>query len=142
MRAQVTAGHACQICRGRAGTRIHSVREMMFGLRDVFTYLECDGCGCLQLLNPPQDMCRYYPSAYSAFCTNEATSIALQRIRHSVRQRRNQGVFEDAGWVDRFLARRYDYPQLNAFARMRATRHARILDVGCGSGRLLLDLKD
>ena len=114
----------------------------MFGLRDVFSYLECDACGCLQLLNPPQDMGRYYPSAYSAFCTNETSSIALQRIRHSVRQRRNQGFFEEAGWLDRLLARRYDYPQLNAFARIRPTRQARILDVGCGSGRLLLDLMD
>jgi len=114
----------------------------MFGFRDVFQYLECDGCGCLQLLNVPQNMGRYYPSGYPEFCTIEAPSNVLQRIRHYVRKRRNQGFLEGAGWLERLLARRYAYPQLTALARTRATRQARILDVGCGSGRVLLDLKE
>ena len=138
----MNTGRVCEVCHGRTGSRTLSVQEMMFGFREVFQYLECDQCGCLQLLNRPHDMGRYYPSSYSAFCMKEASSIVPQRIRHYVRDRRNRGFFDGAGWLDRLLARRYEYPQLEAFARMRADRHVRILDVGSGSGRLLLDLKE
>jgi|GEM_PF-5382685 hypothetical protein len=33
----------------------------MLGLGDPFDYLECSACGCVQLLNIPADMRRYYP---------------------------------------------------------------------------------
>jgi SAM-dependent methyltransferase len=115
---------------------------MMLGLRDVFQYLECDACGCLQLLNPPEEMGHYYPAEYSAYHAVRSPRIFLQRkIRHYLRQRRNRGVFEGKFWLDRFLAGWHKYPLLETFAHMRPDRSARILDVGCGSGVLLADLK-
>jgi hypothetical protein len=57
----------CSICGNTGGNKTHSVREMMFGMRDVFQYLECGACGCLQLLNIPKDMGKYYPEQYYSF---------------------------------------------------------------------------
>jgi hypothetical protein len=45
----------CLICRNPAGERYHQAREMMFGLREQFTYRECATCGSLRLLDPPTD---------------------------------------------------------------------------------------
>lgn len=142
MESQLDAARACGICGNNAGNKIHSVREMMLGFRDVFQYLECEGCGCLQLLDPPPDMARYYPSHYTAFRADEPRTLVVQRIRNYLRKRRNQGFLGPRTWFDRFLAGRYPYLQFQAFARIGADRQARILDVGCGSGAVLLDLKE
>ena len=48
----------CAICGNQPNNTIHIAREMMFGLRDAFRYLECAACGCVQLLDVPSDMSR------------------------------------------------------------------------------------
>jgi SAM-dependent methyltransferase len=141
---QPDIGKTCEICQNAAGNKIHLAREMMLGFRDVFQYLECDACGCLQLLDAPDDMGRYYPSNYNAFRPNEELPLAaiVPRLRNYFRKRRNQGVFNRRTRFDRLLARRYVYLQLEAFTRLSVAPQARILDVGCASGWLLLDLKE
>ena len=57
----------CKICSNNSNNKKLKVREMYFGTREEFDYLECSYCGCLQLLNPPKDYSVHYPKDYFTF---------------------------------------------------------------------------
>jgi SAM-dependent methyltransferase len=136
-------GWPCEICRNKTGNKVHAVREMMLGFREAFQYLECASCGCLQLLDPPQDMTRYYPADYTAFHAHEGPkAIVLRPMWRYLRKQRNEAFVKRRSCLHRLLTGRYDYLQLRAFARLGVSRTAHILDVGCGSGKFLADLKE
>ena len=129
--------HTCRLCHTKANRTSHLVREMMFGLDQSFTYFECDSCNCLQIDKIPEDMSPYYPSNYYSLaqraCTkppwflqlwNRACStFSLKGPNHwlpSVKHREIYGWLKLAG----------------------VTFKSSILDVGCGSGALLLRLRN
>lgn len=125
----------CKICGNEDGNRHHTAREMMFGFRDQFTYLECGRCGCLQLVDIPADMGKYYPSNYYSFSHNGWLKRFLrnQWAAHAYRGGNLIGglVWHLFGPHDAMISLR----------RVNLPRRARILDVGCGSGQLLLDMQ-
>lgn len=140
---EIGTGRACKICQNKAGNKIHFVREMMLGLLDLFQYMECNGCGCLQLLDPPLDLAPYYPREYTGFLSNGGSKAPIfESIRRRVRKQRNKGFLPGQGWLSRRLARQYNLSPLKAFGELGLPKRARILDVGCGSGALLMDLKE
>ncbi len=57
----------CPICNNSTNNVQCQAREMMFGLREVFTYEECASCECVNLVERPEDMSRYYSSQYYSF---------------------------------------------------------------------------
>jgi SAM-dependent methyltransferase len=101
---------------------------MMFGTRDEFTYWECSVCGCLQIARIPERLGDYYPDDYYSF------SLHLNALEL---------------WLYRAY---FKAPQLaSLFRRARAFQSvieakpkcgARILDVGCGSGKLVSVLRN
>jgi SAM-dependent methyltransferase len=126
---------SCNLCHvGRRG-RAFVAREMMFGLRDEFEYLECSGCGCLQLREPPTDMARYYPFAYYSFQSSQRPLVRwLKRVR--IRH-----LFGHRTLLGRMLVRRFGVPpDVTAVLRSGVRYQDAILDIGCGDGRLLRDL--
>ena len=59
--------NTCKICKNENNNIIHVAKEMMFGLRDNFRYLECNNCGCLQLIDESPDFSKYYPVNYYSY---------------------------------------------------------------------------
>ena len=53
----------CRICENVAGNKLHPAREMMFGTREAFNYVECAHCGTVQIAAIP-DLTRHYPKEY------------------------------------------------------------------------------
>lgn len=76
----------CEICGNTTSNRRFTAREMMFGLRDRFDYREYSACGCLQLIAPPDDYSRFYPSNYySPLRDVQATVRPAARVANKLR---------------------------------------------------------
>ena len=125
---------ACKICGNEDGNKIHHAREIMFGFRDPFDYLECGKCGCLQLMEIPHDMSRYYPSNYYSYQPHGWLMTRVRR-RWSAYARGTKSVI---GW---FVTEVFSPNNaMRAVHRLRLSNDARILEIGSGCGRLLQDL--
>jgi SAM-dependent methyltransferase len=138
-----TATTTCQIC-GHSEGEFVSAREMMYGTREPFTYFECDGCGCLQLLDVPADLSVSYPRDYYSF--NRTNTIPERRAcRRWLNAYRNAGTIFGHDLFSRMLSRVRPGPDLSLIAKwIRPTQirglGSKVLDVGCGSGGLLMDM--
>ena len=108
---------------------------MMLGLRDEFTYSECSRCGCLQLVDVPADMARYYPKNYYSYANKRSLGSFL----------RNQRVAYVRNGINPLGALMYYLygadEAINSISRLKLSKNASVLDIGCGSGGLLLSLK-
>lgn len=126
---------ACEVCGNRDGNTVHDAREMMFGFRDLFHYLECGACRCLQLLDVPADMARYYPPNYYSFAASNAVRDAVTHAR----AQHSHGMGNLPGW----LAEQLLGPDhaMRAIRRSQIRFDERVLDVGCGAGALIREMK-
>ena len=119
----------CQICQSVFSNEF-TLREMMFGFRDEFTYYECSGCACLQIAEVPSDIVKYYPPYYYSF--NLKVPELTKRVT---------GI---RGFVDQLLMkkkeRRSRKQLLRYLSPMSISRQDKILDVGCGKGEVICRL--
>lgn len=110
---------------------------MMFGFRDVFKYFQCSVCGCLQIADIPTDMSKYYPSNYYSRLSNERSQYWLKT---SLKKIRDKFAVSGHGIAGRILYNFSPDETLRLYSAFYPD--SRILDVGCGTGSLLLRLKN
>ncbi|MCK1709639.1 MULTISPECIES: class I SAM-dependent methyltransferase [unclassified Bradyrhizobium] len=109
--------------------RCHQFIEMMFGTRERFEYQECIDCGTIQRLSDVVDESRFYPDGYYSFADVRRNSrVTAIRDAHAL------GTKSILGAVASFV--RYD-PIIGVIGDFGIDPSSRVLDVGCGSGKLL-----
>lgn len=131
---------ACRICGNEKSNQLHYPREMMFGWGTVFEYLECGYCGCLQITRVPEDLGRYYPRDYYSYKPpkDKRQSDLVLRLREA-RTRAFLGERTVVGALLGGLSRRAEH--FDWLARGRVSLDSAIVDIGCGTGGLLLKLQ-
>ncbi len=131
---------ACKICGNVNNNKIFTAREMMFGFRDEFDYLECDECGCLQLITIPLDLIKYYPPNYYSYQSlSESDYIQVgfaKTVKRTFKKKFLNGYLHNKRIPARLLSRLEQYyPWIK---KNSISNDSRILDIGCGTGELLL----
>ncbi len=126
----------CKICHNENNNKVHVVREMLFGYRDEFEYVECNRCGCLQIKDYPQDLAKHYPSDYYSFRSSENKRENI--VMRWARRKRAEFGLTQKGLLGRVIARAKPLPAYyETLRKCNLTLDSKILDVGCGSGSLI-----
>lgn len=132
--------NSCKICGNKMKNRLFLIREMMLGLREEFEYIQCNDCGCLQLVEAPSDLAKYYPSDYYSFteAVNENNFIKnyLSGLRDSYSIDKSP-----VNVIGNILNR---IKPASSFIRMLSElpfyKTSRILDVGSGNGGRIIPI--
>jgi len=125
----------CRVCAGNETSATYEAREMMFGLRTKFHYAQCFTCGSLSLVDPPTDYAIYYSADYYSF--SGVHGGTKEFIKALARAKRDAAYFDGGGLLGRFLARHLEDGALLSVSKLGLAHDTRILDVGCGRGKLL-----
>jgi SAM-dependent methyltransferase len=135
---------SCRICGNIDDNRTHRAREMMFGTRDEFDYVECGGCGTLQIAEVP-DLAPYYPENYFSFDAGGEIDLATDWKRRLASRFAGDYFLKGTNPIGKFIVEkkpwiRDHFPDSLAYAPLGLDFGSHILDFGCGAGRLLQTL--
>jgi SAM-dependent methyltransferase len=134
----------CKICGNTENNVMHQFREMLFGTREWFDYLECGSCGTIQLAQDV-DLAKHYPNDYYSFGATPDISNR-SRARRFVTSSVGKYFVGESNLIGKIVSsRRGDMRQLfpeylrNPLLDLRLD--SKILDVGCGAGHSLVALR-
>jgi 2-polyprenyl-3-methyl-5-hydroxy-6-metoxy-1,4-benzoquinol methylase len=130
---------ACKICGNTENNTLYKVREMFMGLREKFTYQLCGSCGCMQLINVPDELGEYYPAdKYYSFNTANVKKVSGETLR---KIKAEYLLFNKHRILGRALSIGYNIPEYFSWLKnANVNFDDAILDVGCGDGGLLVGL--
>lgn len=129
----------CRICYNESDNQAVEVREMMFGLRDVFRYFQCSKCQCLQIEDIPQEMTKYYPDNYYSYSYPQISKNIIKKFL--IKSRDNYVVF-GKGLIGKILFSKFPRDDFRFLNSLTINKGTSILDVGCGAGALLYSLRE
>lgn len=129
----------CKLCGNSSQNEVMSVNELMLRSGDSFDYLHCSNCHCLQLINFSDDMAKYYPSDYYSYgkVIVEKKEIGFKAIIRKAAMRNHLGESNIVNQILGFGKKVY-FPWI---LKGMITLDSKILDVGCGSGFLIQEMR-
>ena len=130
---------SCRICQNLVGNRIFTAREMMFGSRETFDYIECASCGCLQIIEIPSDIEKYYYYPQTFYSLEIRKNPKKKPIRTYLRRQRSKFCLYGKNKI--WPLRSTKYGSFRWFKKTKTTFDSKILDVGSGYGKLLFRMQ-
>lgn len=127
----------CRICNSKGAYPITIAKEWRQGRPETFEYFKCEQCGCLQLLQIPSDMGEYYKGYYALKDIKEEEPILLSKVRQFCLK----SLLREGSYMGSFLRKFFPHFFYWVIPNLFEEK-SRILDLGCGSGRILLKLNN
>lgn len=115
----------CKICQSSL-ENIFNAREMMFGIRKEFPYAQCSNCQTIQILEIPEDIASYYPEYYYSF---KQYIPPITGIKANLKR-----IFK------KYRIRKFRHEILDQLHPLNILPTQRILDIGCGRGKLICEM--
>lgn len=125
--------YKCRVCNNIEGNNCFTAQEMMLGFKDEFLYFECSKCGCVQISEIPDNIDKYYPQDYYSLGVRNNT-------KEFIRYKWNSNYFNKKNFIGSIISFIYKKPIIFYFKDYIRTGEDNILDIGCGTGNLLLAL--
>lgn len=129
-----TSSFLCGICGSTDRSAMNVFPESMFQTKESFSYDRCAACGCVQIAAIPADMSAYYPDDYYSFAPGSAsqTEKLKGRVRDLLTLFGPEWIFGGQDW--------WHQGDIRSVRRAKTSKENAILDLGCGSGRLIRSL--
>jgi len=128
----------CRVCGNNTNNRTFIAKERMLGMKDEFEYFECSNCLSLQICVIPIDIDRFYPAGYYSY-KEPVFPTKLTGIRYFLKKSLAESYGGKFNLVGSILSHFYENP----FTWLKpnvVNFSSKILDVGSGTGRLLLSM--
>lgn len=131
----------CKICSNSKNLTKYKVKEMMFGFKDEFSYFQCGECNCLQIDKIPNNMDKYYPLNYYSYA--KPSQSIRSKLSAIIKIKRDTYALFQKGFIGKFINKYkpVNDPHLKILFEISININSKILDVGCGSGNFLQNLK-
>lgn len=124
----------CKICKNTCSNEVYTVKRPFSGTIEDFQYIKCSYCGCLQIATIPSNLSEYYAGYGSFQKISEKESSIMSWLRKQCFKYYTKN-FNLIGWL---LSKTVcSYPWLD---RGYMNFKSKILDVGCGSGSLIVKM--
>jgi len=125
----------CKICNSNHFFPVIEVKEMMFGSRTIYPYIQCASCLCLQLVEKETNENKMYPVQYYSFNTYQENTLKSRIKRFIIKQSVAKALGEANAFFSVFAQKER---QSGAHAlKGKINKTTSILDVGCGDGKLI-----
>jgi SAM-dependent methyltransferase len=126
----------CRICGNTEGDQAYTAREMMYGMREEFDYFQCNSCACLQIVDFPEDMSKYYPGDYYSF--NKYDGQKFKGFKGKFKLKQYEAAVLGSELYQKTFGKIFGKKEYKIFKDLNITKETRILDIGCGNGRNFL----
>lgn len=131
----------CNICHNSTDNKVYTIKERQLNEGESFHYLRCSKCGTLQLMDDVADIGAYYPKSYPAFRTRESihTSI-IEKVQKKILLSLLLNLEIPQKNRDMILDTKNEH--LNPLVGTHLKRTSSLLDVGCGAGNWIRNLRE
>lgn len=140
MTTNTLVNKSCPVCGSKERKNSYEAREMYYGTRQKFEYLECRSCDAVYISELPDNIASFYPENYH--CHVSKSCYFPENLSQKIVISRDQSAITGRGVIGKLFAMLKPAPQLlEILSHLRLTLDSKVIDVGCGSADLLKRLE-